>query len=320
MDINLLTKKIEELGIVPVVKLNSAADALPLAKALIDGGLPVAEITFRTDAAEESIRRIAEKYPDMLVGAGTVLTIEQADRAVAAGAKFVVTPGFNYKVVSHCVAHQIPIFPGCPTTSDIEQAIELGLKVVKFFPAEQLGGIATIKAVSAPYGGIRFMPTGGVNEKNLLTYLSSDKIVACGGSWMVKPELIDAGEFDKIEALTRSAVSSMLGFKIGHVGVNCGTPEEGDKVAKRFCAMFGWEYLPGEGADFCGDNIEVMKTPWLGKNGHICVYTNSFKRAAAWLQAGGIEIDWSTANDPEKPTVAYLKEEVGGFAVHLKQK
>ena len=197
MDDKMITR-IEELGIVPVVKLSRADDAVPLAKALIAGGLPVAEVTFRTAAAEESIRRMAEAFPEMLVGAGTVLSIEQVERAIGAGAKFIVTPGFNPRVVSYCVEHDIPIFPGCPTTSDIEQALELGLKVVKFFPAEQMGGLATIKAVSAPYGQMRFMPTGGVNEKNLCQYLACDKIVACGGSWMVKPELIEAGDLSLI--------------------------------------------------------------------------------------------------------------------------
>lgn len=200
-------EKIEALGIVPVVVLNDAKDAIPLADALMEGGLPCAEVTFRTKAAEESIRKIAEKYPNMMVGAGTVLTIQQVDRAIAAGAKFIVSPGFDPEIVDCCIEKQIPVFPGCVTPSEVAQAVKRGLKVVKFFPAEQYGGVATIKALAAPYTSVRFMPTGGVGVKNLKNYLACDKVIACGGSWMVKGDLIKAGEFDKIQQLTREAIA-----------------------------------------------------------------------------------------------------------------
>jgi len=201
-----MEKKIEELGVVPVVVLDDAKDAAPLAKALVNGGLPVAEVTFRTAAAEESIRIMAQEYPDMLVGAGTVLTVEQADRAVAAGAKFIVSPGFDPEVVDHCLAKGYPVFPGIVTPSEVAQAVKRGLKVVKFFPAGQFGGVATIKALAAPYVGLKFMPTGGVSAANLKDYLSCKSVIAAGGSWMVKGDLIRAGEFDKIEEMTREAV------------------------------------------------------------------------------------------------------------------
>ena len=200
-----IAEQFAALGVVPVVVLNDVKDAEPLADALVKGGLPCAEVTFRTDAAEESIRVMAQKYPDMLVGAGTVLTIEQVDRAVAAGAKFIVSPGFDPEVVDYCIEKQIPIFPGIITPSEAAQAVKRGLKVVKFFPAEQFGGVATIKAMAAPYVGLKFMPTGGINAKNLEDYLSSDKIICCGGSWMVKGDLVKAGEFDKIRELTAEA-------------------------------------------------------------------------------------------------------------------
>jgi len=190
---------LKKLGIVPVVKLDNAKDAAPLAKALCEGGLPCAEVTFRTDAAEEAIRIMASNYPDMLVGAGTVLTTEQVDRAVNAGATFIVSPGLNPKIVKYCLEKGIPIVPGCANPSDIEQAIELGLDVVKFFPAEAAGGLNMIKAMSAPYVNMKFMPTGGINEKNLNTYLDFPKIIACGGSWMVNDAMIKAGEFDQIK-------------------------------------------------------------------------------------------------------------------------
>ena len=202
---NTISKKIQEMGVVPVVVLNDAKDAKPLAQALCEGGLPCAEVTFRTEAAEESIRLMTECYPDMFVGAGTVLTTEQVDRAVNAGAKFIVSPGINPKVVSYCVKKKIPVMRGCANPSDIELAMELGLDVVKFFPAETNGGLPAIKAMSAPYHKMRFMPTGGINAKNIKSYLDFKKIIACGGSWMVKGNLVKAGDFDKIEQLTKEA-------------------------------------------------------------------------------------------------------------------
>ena len=204
---NEVLKQIEKIGIVPVVVLEDTKDAEPLGKALCEGGLPCAEVTFRTDAAEESIRIMAEKFPEMLVGAGTVLTIDQVDRAVNAGAKFIVSPGLNPKVTAYCVEKGIPVTPGAANPSNVEQAIELGLDVVKFFPAEQAGGLSYIKAIAAPYTGMKFMPTGGINAENVKEYLACDKILACGGSWMVKGDLIKAGEFDKITELVKEAAN-----------------------------------------------------------------------------------------------------------------
>lgn len=201
-----LLERIGEIGIVPVVVLNDVKDAEPLGQALCDGGLPCAEVTFRTDAAEGSIRRMTKSFPDMLVGAGTVLTIDQVDRAVAAGAKFIVSPGLNPKIVKYCNEKGVLIIPGCANPSDVEQAIENGLSVVKFFPAEQAGGLNYIKAIAAPYTGLKFMPTGGINPKNVRSYLAYDKILACGGSWMVKGDLVQAGEFDKVRELVKEAV------------------------------------------------------------------------------------------------------------------
>lgn len=201
-----ISASVASYGVVPVVVLNDPAEARPLAKALMNGGLPVAEVTFRTDAAEESIRIISEEFPAMLVGAGTVLTTEQVDRAVAAGAKFIVCPGFDPEIVDYCIGKDIPIFPGCTTASEVAWGVKRGLKNLKFFPAEQCGGVATIKALCAAYVGVKFMPTGGIGPKNLETYLSCDKILCCGGSWMVKGDLIRAGKFDEIERLTKEAV------------------------------------------------------------------------------------------------------------------
>ena len=200
-----ITERFEKLGVVPVVVLEDAKDAVPLATALVEGGLPCAEVTFRTEAAEESIRLMTEQFPEMLVGAGTVLTVEQVDAAVRTGAKFIVSPGFDAEIVDYCLKNEIPVFPGCISPSEVAQAVKRGLKVVKFFPAEPAGGISMIKAMAAPYTGLKFMPTGGINAKNLGEYLSCDKIVCCGGSWMVKGELVKTGEFNKIRQLTEEA-------------------------------------------------------------------------------------------------------------------
>ena len=202
-----LIKEISAAGVVPVVKLDDAANAVKLAEALRKGGLNCAEITFRTDAAEESIRLIAEKYPDMLIAAGTVLTAEQADKAMAAGAKFIVSPGLNPDVVSHCRAMGYPIVPEVCTPGEVEKALSFGLKYLKFFPAEAAGGVKMIKAMAAPYTMVRFMPTGGINVSNLADYLSCKAVFACGGSWMVPSAEIDGGRFDTIEKLTAEAVT-----------------------------------------------------------------------------------------------------------------
>lgn len=202
-----IKKQFKEIGIIPVVVLDDAKDAKALGDALMKGGLPAAEVTFRTAAAEESIRIMAKEFPDMLVGAGTVLTTEQADRAMAAGAKFIVAPGFNPTVVKHCLEKGYPVCPGVQTPSEMEQAMELGLDFVKFFPAEPAGGLNMIKAVAAPYVGLSFMPTGGINKDNVRDYLSYNRIVACGGTWMVKGDLITSGNFAKIEELTREAAT-----------------------------------------------------------------------------------------------------------------
>jgi 2-dehydro-3-deoxyphosphogluconate aldolase/(4S)-4-hydroxy-2-oxoglutarate aldolase len=201
-----ILEKIGSYRLVPVIVIEYADDALRLANALIDGGLPVAEVTFRTQAAKESIKLIATNFPDMLIGAGTVLSVDQVKTAVDAGAKYIVSPGLNPKVVEFCVSNNIPITPGIATPSEIERALEFNLEVVKFFPAEALGGLKYLKAISAPYGNLKFIPTGGINEKNLLEYLQFSKIVACGGSWMVKSESIKNKEFGEIKKLTVAAM------------------------------------------------------------------------------------------------------------------
>jgi len=202
-----LLEKLGALGVVPVVKIERAEDAVALGKALLAGGLPCAEITFRTAAAEEAIRRISSSLPEVIVGAGTVLSVDQADKAVSAGARFIVSPGFNHKVVDWCLQNEIPVTPGVLTPTEIDMALHRGLNVLKFFPAEAMGGITTLKAISAPYGGVKFIPTGGINQNNLADYLALPSVHCCGGSWLVKANLISAGRFDEITKLAREAMS-----------------------------------------------------------------------------------------------------------------
>lgn len=318
---NAVLEKIQKLGIVPVVVLNHADEAEPVAKALCEGGLPVAEVTFRTDAAEESIRIMKQKFPNMLVGAGTVLTVDQVDRAVNAGAEFIVSPGFNANVVKYCIEKGILITPGCNNPSAMESAMELGLDVVKFFPAEASGGIKAIKAMAAPYVNLKFMPTGGINEKNINEYLAFPKVIACGGSWMVNGELIKNRAYDRIAELTREAVMTVLGFELKHVGINCQNEAEAEKTADIFAHAFGFAKKSGNSSVFAGSYIEAMKEPYLGQKGHIAIGTNNMERAVNYLDAIGVQANVQTAKYKDgRMTAVYLKDEVAGFAVHLLQK
>jgi len=202
-----LLNRLGVLGLVPVIEIEREEDSVQLGNALINGGLPCAEITFRTQAAEESIHRISDSLPEIILGAGTVLTVENANKAVSAGARFIVSPGFNPRVVDWCLEHGIPITPGVATPTEIEMALDRQLKILKFFPAEAMGGISTLKAIAAPYKGIKFIPTGGINPKNLRDYLIQPFVHCCGGSWLVKSDLILDGRFNEITQLTREALA-----------------------------------------------------------------------------------------------------------------
>jgi 2-dehydro-3-deoxyphosphogluconate aldolase / (4S)-4-hydroxy-2-oxoglutarate aldolase len=202
-----ITAHLRRLRIVPVIVINDAQHAVPLAGALADGGLPCAEITYRTAQASDALRRIAAERPDVLVGAGTVLTAKQAADARDAGARFIVAPGFSAAVVDYCVEHEIPVYPGVCTPTEIEMALARNLRVLKFFPAEPMGGLAFLKAIAAPYGDVDFMPTGGIGPSNLEAYLAFRRVVACGGSWMAPAEWIAAGQFDRIRDEVRGAVA-----------------------------------------------------------------------------------------------------------------
>ena len=315
-------QKIYDCGIVPVIALEDAGSAVPLARALEEGGLPVAEVTFRTAAVEESIRRMVAECPNVLVGAGTVLNVEQAGRAIKAGAKFIVSPGFSAAVVKFCRDQQVPVTPGVITPTEITAALDMGVEVVKFFPADAFGGIKTIKALAAPFGKVKFIPTGGVNADNLAEFIMFPKVWAVGGTWMVKADLIKAGKFDEITRLSRGAVDAMLGFELGHVGMNTPDADASLGVTRQLGAIFNMPVKEGNSSNFAGKGFEVNKSKGLGVHGHLAVATNSIARAIACLERKGVKIDPGSAKtDAAGNMVAvYLKDEVNGYAIHLLQK
>lgn len=309
-------KTLSLAGLVPVIRVEDAADAVPLCRALEEGGLPVAEITFRTDAAEQAIRNVHGQLPGVILGAGTVLSVEQVRRAVDAGAAYIVSPGFNPEVVGYCVENEIPVLPGCATPSEVEQAMAFGLDTVKFFPAEALGGLKLIKAMSAPYGAMRFVPTGGINEKNVLEYLAFPKVCAVGGSWMVPGDAIKEKDWQRITDLTRTAVALMLGFELKHVGINCASPEESLKGARALAELLGWSTRAGNASNFAGDAFELMKQPGRGTHGHIAIAVNNLVRARWHLEKRG----YAFADETQTAKAVYLRDEIAGFALHLLQK
>ncbi len=319
---NEILQTISNIGIIPVIAIEDASQAVPLAHALVDGGLPAAEVTFRTAAAEDAIRAIAREVPDMLLGAGTVLTCEQADRAMAAGASFIVAPGYDPNVTAHVISKGGLMVPGTATAGEMQQAMNQGCDTLKFFPSEANGGVAMLKNIGAALKSAKWMCTGGVNAKNVNDYLGYNQIVAVGGTWMCKGDMIKAGKWDEITAICKEAVKTMLGFELAHVGFNCENEAEAEQTAKTLCALFGLDYKAGNSSIFAGKAVECMKKPGRGKNGHIAIGTNSVDRAVYQLGRRGVEfIEDSRVPDGKGGTKAiYLKQELSGFAIHLVQK
>lgn len=313
--------RLKENGIVPVVVLEDASNAVPAAKALLAGEIDVMEITLRTKAGLDSIKAVSQNCPDMLVGAGTVITLEQTKQCVGAGAKFIVSPGFNREQVKWCVENNVPITPGCVTPTEIMEAMSFGLKVLKFFPANIYGGLSAMKALSGPFGDIKFIPTGGVNTQNIAEFASASYVHAVGGSWICPKADISAGNFEKITSLCQEAKKQLLGFEIAHVGMNMKDAEASDLLMKKLNAAFGFDCKPGNGSNFAGSAIEIMKQMYLGANGHLAVRTNDISRASAYLEKKGYAIDADTCKyKGDKLIAVYLKDSFGDFAVHLLQK
>ena len=313
-------KRVEAIGLIPVLTLPDVTQSEPLADALMQGGVPVAEVTFRAAGAEQAISRMRKHDSRMLVGAGTVLTTEQAAQALDAGAQFLVAPGFSPRVVEYCLKHDAPIIPGVSTASELSLAVEYGLDTVKFFPAEQSGGVPAIMALSGPFPGVRFVVTGGVSKENLASYLCCNKVAACGGTFMVGSYLANR-EWDKLTQLCRECVRLAHGFSIAHVGVNAADEEEASLAAGTFGAMLGLPVKPGNSSIFVDTAIEVMKKPYLGSHGHIAIKANNLPRAMAYLAQTGetLRMDTLKCNQKGAPVAVYLEREVAGFAIHLVQ-
>ena len=319
---NPIVEKVYQIGIIPVIAFNSVDEALPLCKALAEGGLPAAEVTFRTACAEECIRKIHEEMPEMLLGAGTVLTKDQADRAMAAGASFIVAPGFDPEVCKHVIDKGGIMMPGTCSAGEMQQAMNMGCEALKFFPAEANGGVGMLKNIGAALKGARWMCTGGVNAKNVNDYLGYDQIFAVGGTWMCKSDVIKAGDWAKITAQSKEAVDTMLGLKLLHVGINTDNEEEAMKVANLIGAMLNMKVAPGNSSIFVGNKeFEIMKKPGRGTNGHIAILTNNVDRAIYHLGQRGVKFDMDSKNVKDGKTVAiYFADEIAGFAFHLVQR
>ncbi len=315
-------ERIGEYGIVPLVTLDDPNDAVPLARALVEGGIPIAEVTFRTAAGGESIKRMAKEVPEIIVGSGTVHTVDQAKETVDNGGKFVITPGFNAKVVEWCVNNNVPVCPGTVVPSDIEEAMNYGLKVVKFFPAEAYGGVNTIKNLAAPFSGIKFVPTGGVGLHNLRDYLDLPNVAAVGGSFVPPAKMVKEKDWEGIVKTCKEINNKVFDFTVGHVGINANTADNATKVTDRIAELFESDKRETPIAFFSGNLVEVMKVPFVGTHGHICVDTCDLKRAMAMLERKGVEFDEENRFFDAKGNLvtAYMKEEIGGFAFHIRQR
>ena len=317
---NNILERIEQIGIVPVVKITQASDAIPLAHALYDGGIDVAEITFRSEHAVESIKTIHKELPDMLLGAGSVRTITQAHDAIQAGASFIVTPGFNVHVVTWCLEHNVLVLPGVSSASEIESALDMGLTTLKFFPAESSGGAQKLKDLSGPYPNVTFLPTGGISNKNMHEYLALPNVMAIGGSYMLNPQHIQQQDWNQVRIESSNAVRSMLSYELIHIGINETSSEEAEKSAKLLCELFQFDYYKKPKSHFAGRGFEVLNQVGIGTHGHIGIYTPYPQRAMYQLAKKGItfKTDSITRNKKtNKINFVYLDVELSGFGIHL---
>ncbi len=318
---NEVSKKVGLMGLVPVVVFDRIEDAVPTAKAMIKGGLPIMEITLRTEHGIPAIKKINDECPEILLGAGTVLNLDQAKAAVEAGAKFIVSPGFNDEIVSWCLENGIMITPGCVTPTEIEHALSMGVDILKFFPANVYGGINGCKALYGPYRMVKFVPTGGVSLKNLSDFADKEYIHAIGGGWLCSGADMKAGNYDNIAKTIKDSIDVLLGFEVAHVGVNTADDGKALAVAKELDGIFGLGVKEGNSSNFVGCGFEIMKGQGIGENGHVAVKTNNIDRAIYYLNDRGYEVDESTLKTNNGKKVAiYLKNTVGGFGIHLLQK
>ena len=311
--------RIRDAGIVPVIKLDDPGKAVLLGKALLAGGIGVAEVTFRTASATESIARLRAELPAMLTGAGTVTTTEQAEAAIKAGAAFIVSPSFNEAVVDCCLARGVPVLPGVNGPEGVERGLAKGLSVLKFFPAEASGGIPMLEALRGPYAQASFVPTGGVGFANIGAYARCKSVWAVGGSWMAKPEAIAADDWPTITRLARESVLALHGFSLAHVGMNMADEPAARSAVSTLADLFGLASKEGSSSFMVGDAfLEVTKRPFPGTHGHLAIRVNDVERAVAYLAAAGMTAAMDTAKlEQGRMKAVYVGTEVGGFALHL---
>ncbi|XCP85608.1 bifunctional 4-hydroxy-2-oxoglutarate aldolase/2-dehydro-3-deoxy-phosphogluconate aldolase [Roseburia hominis] len=318
-----IMEMIYNVGFVPVVTLHDVNKAVCLANALERGGIPIIEVTYRTEEASECIRAIRKECPNMLVGAGTVLSVAQAECARDSGAMFVVSPGYDEAVVEYCCNNQIPVIPGVSNAGEIQKGVAAGLKVLKLFPAEPIGGLSAIHYLAAPFPGIKFLPAGGVVMDNLAEYMSDEYVFACAGGLVTRKNLLESEDWEGISALCRQVIAVSLGFEFAHVGINCETSENAHACADRLEELFGFTGEEGKSSIFSADKrIEIMKKPFYGINGHIGFFTNSVRRAIYQLTKQGFGvIEESIRYDVDGQLKSvYLQDSLNGFMLHIVQK
>lgn len=312
---------IESYGMIPVLNIKREEDALPLAKALRKGGLPLMEVMFRTEAAAACIQKIAAEMPDFCIGAGTVLTVEQAEKAKECGAKFIVSPDFSEEVIRYCQKENLPVVPGCITPSEVHRAVSMGLTVLKFFPAIQMGGLKTMQLFSGPYPQVKFVPTGDLTRKEMNEYLSCSKVAAAGGDFMLSYDDIENRRFDRIEQSVRETILEHLDFHIAHVGINCASSGEAKALGEALSSVLFQNVTEYEKSYFSGSLFELMKAPFYNKGGHVAIGTRDAERAYSFLKTSGIRFHEETLARDENGRVkaVYLEPDFGGFALHLLQ-
>lgn len=317
-----IMEKIGNIGFVPVVALNDSGKAAGLAGALEAGGIPLIEVTYRTAQASDCIRAIRAERPNVLVGAGTVLSVAQAEAAVEAGGMFIVSPGYNEALVSWCLENSVPVIPGVSNPTEIQNAVTKGLKVLKLFPVEPIGGLPAVNFLAAPFPGIQFLPAGGILMSNLGDYLSNDRVFACAGGFVARANMIEARDWEGVTTLCKQAVRQILGLEFAHVGLNCETPENAWSCAEFFANSMDLAMREGSSSIFVDERLELMKKPFHGIHGHLGFAANSVERAIYHLGERGFRILEDTLCRDAKGRLqsVYLESQVNGFDIHLIRK
>ena len=312
---------IRSVGVLPVINIKKKEWIDPLAEAMLSAGMPVIEVVLRNEKAMEMLAEMKKRHPEMTVGAGTVLTLEQAKTAVECGADFIVSPGYSQQIVDFCMERDMLVVPGVSSASEVQTAYAAGLRVVKFFPAEGLGGLKMIKQLAAPFSDMMFVPTGGISLDNIGPYFQYEKTFACGGSFIAPSAALESGDFGKVAELCRKCIELSVGFRLAHLGVNCDGDADAVATAKAFTALFGFPCLEGRSSVFAGTAVECARHGSFGTKGHIGIRTNSMVRAVAYLKSKGVEFlpGSEKYNAAGELTCIYLKDEVAGFAIHLVQ-